>query len=480
MKLEELSIRSFAEGLRRKQFSALEVTEAYLKAIQERDGVLHSYLFVADEVARASAQKIDEALASGDLSSPLAGVPFAVKDNIAVEGLPSTAGSRILEPYIASYDAGVIRRLKSYGAVILGKTNLDEFAMGSSTENSAFGATKNPADLTRVPGGSSGGSAAAVAGNLALAAIGSDTGGSIRQPAAFCGVVGLKPTYGRVSRHGLIAMASSLDQVGPFGKCVDDAAIIYRAIAGHDRYDATSVPRDVEGDKQVSLTGIKIGVPKEYFAEGLNPDVARRVHSALGQVEAAGATLVEISLPHARYALPAYYVIMFAEVSANLARFDGLRYGFRASSPTLHALYEETRNQGFGREVKRRIMLGTYVLSHGYYDAYYVKAQKVRRLIRHNFAEAFKKVDVIMGPTTPGVAFKFGAMFADPLSMYLEDIYTVAINLAGLPALSMPCGRIADEGKELPVGLQLIGPWFDEAKLLGIAEACESVLGFRV
>jgi len=478
MKLENLTIASITEGLRKKEFSAEEVTNAYLTAISEKDREIHSYLFVADSLARETAKAVDKEIAAGRPLRALSGIPIALKDNLLVKDLPATAGSRILEPYIASYDATVTAKLKAAGVVILGKTNLDEFAMGSSTENSGFGPTKNPRDISRVPGGSSGGSAAAVAGDLAAAALGSDTGGSIRQPAAFCGAVGLKTTYGRVSRHGLIAMASSLDQIGPITKTVDDAAVIYQAIAGYDRYDATSANIPVEPAKEISLVGLRIGVPREYFGAGLDPRVAEAVRASLKKFEAAGAVVAEISLPHASFALPTYYIIMPAEVSANLARFDGLRYGFSASgSGNILQLYKDTRDQGFGSEPKRRIMIGTYVLSHGYYDAYYVKAQKVRRLIRQDFENAFHEVDIIMGPTTPGVAFKFGAKTKDPLSMYLEDIYTVAINLSGVPAISIPCGNVEEDGKKLPVGLQIIGPWFDETKLLGAAKSCESALG---
>ncbi|MBI2097162.1 MAG: Asp-tRNA(Asn)/Glu-tRNA(Gln) amidotransferase subunit GatA [Candidatus Sungbacteria bacterium] len=478
MRIEALTVAGAVEGLRRKDFSAVELTNAYLAAISRRDHEIHSYLFVAEEIARASAKIVDRGIAEGLPLPALAGIPMAVKDNILVKDLPLTSGSRILEPYIASYDATVVARLKTAGAVILGKTNLDEFAMGSSTENSAFGPTQNPRDTSRVPGGSSGGSAAAVAGDLALAALGSDTGGSIRQPAAFTGVVGMKPTYGRVSRHGLVAMASSLDQIGPLAKNVEDTALVYQAVAGHDRYDATSSEKPVETPSPVSLAGLRIGVPKEYFGQGLDPRLSDTVRAALKKFETAGARVAEISLPHAAEALAAYYIVMPAEVSANLARFDGLRYGFAsAPSKTILDFYKDTRDRGFGAEPKRRIMMGTYVLSHGYYDAYYLKAQKVRRLIRRDFEDAFKDVDVLMGPTTPSVAFPFGAKSSDPLAMYLEDIYTVAVNLSGVPALSLPCGTVAEAGRALPVGLQIIGSWFDEARLLGVSKVCESVLG---
>ena len=449
-----------------------------LEVVRRGEGEIHICLLGGDAPAREAARAVDKKISAGEPLSALAGVPLALKDNILTKDLPATAGSKILEPYIASYDSTVAAKLKAAGAVILGKTNMDEFAMGSSTENSGFGPTKNPRDILRVPGGSSGGSAAAVAGDLAVAALGSDTGGSIRQPAAFTGVVGLKTTYGRVSRHGLIAMASSLDQIGPIAKTVEDAAILYQAIAGQDRYDATSAAVPVEAMREVPLAGLRIGVPREYFGAGLDPRVAKAIRASLNKFEAAGAILMDISLPHASYALPTYYIVMPAEVSANLARFDGLRYGFSASgSGNLLQLYKNTRDQGFGSEPKRRIMIGAYVLSHGYYDAYYLKAQKVRRLIRRDFENAFGGIDVIMGPTTPSVAFKFGEKSKDPLAMYLEDVYTVAVNLSGVPAISIPCGNIEEEGKQLPVGLQIIGSWFDEARLLGVAKACESTIG---
>ncbi|MBI4134846.1 MAG: Asp-tRNA(Asn)/Glu-tRNA(Gln) amidotransferase subunit GatA [Candidatus Sungbacteria bacterium] len=476
---DAVSIESLKDGLRNRHFSAREVVESYLANIASQDKELHAYLFVNDEGAREAADAMDAALADGKQGSlPLLGVPMAVKDNILVCDWPTTAASRVLEPYVASYEATVVSRLRNAGAIFLGKTNMDEFAMGSSTENSAFGPTRNPRNAGRVPGGSSGGSAAAVGAGLALVALGSDTGGSIRQPAAFSGVVGLKPTYGRVSRHGLIAMASSLDQIGSLARSVRDASLLYEVIAGHDRYDATSDPRPVEAIKSLSdLHGVSIGVPKEYFTEGLDSRIKAVIRSALVKFEKAGANLVEVSLPHSQYALSCYYIIMPAEVSANLARFDGLRYGFVSKeAKNLAELYKNTRDEGLGDEVKRRIMIGTYVLSHGYYDAYYAKAGKVRHLVRSDFTEAFKKVDVVMGPTTPSLPFRFGEKSADPVSMYLEDIYTVSINLAGVPALSMPCGSVAEDGEALPVGLQIIGKWFDEASLLGVAEQCEHVL----
>lgn len=477
MEIESLSIVQLKEGLERKSFSAREITEHYLREIKEKDNDIQSFLFVDEEGALAAAGSADESIAKGESHGALSGIPLAVKDNILVKNLPATSASKILESYTAAYDATVVSRLKKAGAVILGKTNMDEFAMGASTENSAFRKTKNPRDWERVPGGSSGGSAAAVAGGLTPLALGSDTGGSIRQPAAFTGVVGLKPTYGRVSRHGLMAMASSLDQIGPLAKSVEDAAVLFSAIAGHDRYDATSSALPVKPMAATPLVGVKIGVPKEYFAEGLDPRIRDAVERALRQFEKEGARIKEISLPHASYALPAYYIIVPAEVSANMARYDGLRYGFHAErSKNIIDTYKNTRDQGLGTEVKRRIMVGTYVLSHGYYDAYYLKAQKARRAVRNDFINAFGEVDVIMGPTTPSIAFKIGAKMNDPVSMYLEDIYTVSVNLSGVPAISIPCGNIEEEGKKLPVGLQIIGQWFDEPRLLGIAKECENNL----
>jgi aspartyl-tRNA(Asn)/glutamyl-tRNA(Gln) amidotransferase subunit A len=457
------------------------------------------------------AEDVDTKIKKGEKMDILAGIPCAIKDNICVKGIRATAGSKILDSYIAPYDATVVKKIKEAGAVILGKTNLDEFAMGSSTENSAYQPTRNPKDTQRVPGGSSGGSAAAVAGNFAVWALGSDTGGSIRQPAAFCGVVGLKPTYGRVSRHGLIAMASSLDQIGPFGKTVEDAAIVFSAIAGHDPLDATSAESagknyedyligemGVMGERGVKGTGrgIKIGIPKEYM-EGLDNGIRKVFDEAVEKFRKLGAEILEINLPHSQYALAAYYIIMTGEVSSNLARFDGVKYGFRADDKAdtyadrkadlsglernLLETYLDTRRYGLGEEVKRRIMLGTYALSAGYYDAYYKKAQKVRALIRKDFEEAFKKVDLIFSPTAPEVAFKFGEKTEDPLKMYLSDIYTVTANLAGVPAISFPIG-IANTDKadkadradmSLPVGGQLMGKWFDEENMLNAAYTYE-------
>ncbi len=481
------SILATASALRKREFSCEELTRYYLDAIGEKDGDIHAYLEVYAE-ALEQARAADKRISAGMSNSPLVGIPIAVKDNILIEGRRATAGSKILENYTAAYDATAIKKLKSSGAVFLGKTNMDEFAMGSSTENSAFGPTKNPHDHSRVPGGSSGGSAAAVAAGLALAALGSDTGGSIRQPASFCGIVGLKPSYGTVSRSGLIAMASSLDQIGSLSSCVADARLLFEAIRGKDPLDSTTVEvksqpssrAQVEGKSKVKSQTVVVGVPKEYFGKGLDPGVANVIQQAIKSCEAAGAVVKEISLPHSDYALATYYIVMPAEVSANLARFDGIRYGHHsAQAGKLLAVYEKSRAEGFGPEPKRRIMLGTFALSHGYYDAYYLKAQKVRRLIRDDFAKAFSEVDVIVGPTAPTPAFRFGEKTQDPLQMYLADIYTVAVNLAGLPAISIKAGWVERDGHNLPVGLQIIGRWFEEDALLDFAEKVEVALAFK-
>jgi len=494
MKLNELTIKQAADGLRKKEFSPRELVSDCLDAIREKDGTLHAYLDIFEETLEET-KKIESTYKNFNMAKlpPLFGIPLAIKDNILIEGKKCTAGSKILENYIASYDATVIKKLKDQGAIFLGKTNLDEFAMGSSTENSAFGPTKNPHDTSRVPGGSSGGSAAAVAANLSIAALGSDTGGSIRQPASFCGIVGLKPTYGAVSRHGLIAMASSLDQIGPMTKTVEDARMLFEAIAGKDDFDATSVSTENLASQTLAsedLKNIRLGVPEEYFGNGLDPQVEKIIKDVLKKIKNAGAIVEEVKLPHSSYALPCYYIIVPSEVSANLARYDGIRYGFSIETPrskteswikagNLYEVYAKTRAAGFGPEVKRRIMLGTYTLSAGYYDAYYLKAQKVRRLIREDFEIALKKTDVLLGPTTPTPAFKLGERTYDPLKMYLADIYTVAINLAGVPALSLPAGFSEVEGQKLPVGLQIIGKWFEEKKLLAIAERIEKILTSR-
>ncbi len=459
--IQKLTIKDALGSFAKKEFTPKDLRDELLKLIKKGNSKLNAYLSVFENLKF----KIE----NSQVVSPLQGIPCAVKDNILIDNTRCTAGSKILENYVSTYDATVIKKLREAGAVFLGKTNLDEFAMGSSTENSAFGPTKNPHDLTRVPGGSSGGSAAAVAAGLALFALGSDTGGSIRFPASFCGVVGLKPTYGRVSRHGLMAMASSLDQIGPITKNVYDAALVLNAIAGPDKFDSTTFPKEAPDytygiDKPIK--GLKIGVPKEYFSEGLDSKVNNSIQKAISKFQSLGAEIIDISLPHSEYALATYYIIMSCEVSSNLARYDGIKYGFSKSDKVKNLLdvYLESRVDGFGEEVRRRVMLGTYALSAGYYDAYYKKAQQVRTLVKKDFDEAFEKVDAIIGPTAPTVAFKLGEKTEDPLAMYLSDVYTVAINLAGVPALSVPCG-FADN---LPVGLQIIGKQFDEAKILQI------------
>ena len=471
--LHDLTIKKFHEGLLRKEFSALEMTQAFFDWIAKKDGEIGAYLSIHKEGACRAAEAADLRIAKDEPVSFLAGVPLAIKDNILIEGLPATAASKILKDYSASYDATVIKKLKNANAVFLGKTNMDEFAMGSSTETSAFQQTKNPHDTSRVPGGSSGGSAAAVAAHLAAAALGSDTGGSIRQPAALCGVVGLKPTYGAVSRFGVMAMASSLDQIGPFAKTVEDAAILFKEISGKDTLDATTSDADYGEEllhpKLEDIRKLRVGIPKEYFVDGLDPSVAKAVERAIKDIESLGVQVKPISLPHTKYALSCYYIIMPAEVSSNLERFEGIRYGTRHAADTLLDLYTKDREAGFGAEAKRRILLGAFVLSSGYYDAYYAKAQKVRRLITEDFNRAFKEVDVIATPVTPTPAFKIGEKINDPLSMYLSDIFTIPVNLAGLPAVSIPAK--VDSG--LPVGFQLIGKPWREADILGIGQFYE-------
>jgi len=536
MDFKNLTIKKFHEGLISKQFSAFEITKDFFNYIEEKDQEIGAYLHLMDDLALSQANKIDVELAEGKNLGVLAGVPMAIKDNILIEGIPATAGSKILENYTASYDATVIKKLKEAGAIFLGKTNLDEFAMGSSTENSSFQVTKNPHDLERVPGGSSGGSAAAVAADMAVAALGSDTGGSIRQPAGFCGVVGLKPTYGAVSRYGLIAMASSLDQIGPIAKTIEDAGILFKFIRGKDELDATSIDlRPTTYDLRLEdIRKLKIGLPKEYFAapdfaidkvdggrvEGLDKNVGSAIEEAIKNLKSLKIEFKEISLPHTKYALSCYYIIMPAEVSANLARFDGIRYArisnFQFPISNLRDIYFKQRGNGFGEEAKRRIILGSFVLSAGYYDAYYAKAQKVRRLVKEDFDKVFNEVDVILTPVSPTPAFKIGEKTDDPLSMYLSDIFTIPVNLAGLPAISMPvkkneptsffrnlrrragmvsersederaeeqasehAGRAKrverkDSASELPIGFQLIGKPFHEADILGIGQYYEKL-----
>jgi aspartyl-tRNA(Asn)/glutamyl-tRNA(Gln) amidotransferase subunit A len=452
--------------------TATSICEDALSRSAASNGELRALLTIAADRARASAAALDRLPASA--RGPLHGVPVAIKDNLCTRGLATTAASRILEGYVPPYDATVVARLEQAGAVIVGKANLDEFAMGSSTENSAFGPSRNPWDLTRTPGGSSGGSAVAVAAGMVPVALGSDTGGSIRQPAALCGVTGLKPTYGRVSRYGLIAFASSLDQVGPLATTAADAAEVLRVIAGADPADSTASQAAVD-DYPAALTGevrgLRIGVPRALLADGVDAAVVAAVDTALARLAARGASLIDVDLPHARYAIPVYYLVATAEASSNLARFDGVRYGYRTSEArTLKTMYLKTRDEAFGAEVKRRIMLGTYVLSAGYYDAFYLKAQQVRTLIRRDYEHAFERCDLVALPTTPRPAFRLGDKVDDPLQMYLEDIFTVSANLSGLPAISTPCGRSSDN---LPIGLQLTGRPFDEATLLRAADALE-------
>lgn len=458
------TIKEIRKDLDSKKYSSEELTQEYLNRIKEKDPEIHAYLEVFEKEALEQAKLADERIKKGDIDI-LTGIPCAIKDNILIKGKKCTAGSKMLENYTASYNAFVIEKLKKQGAVFLGKTNLDEFAMGSSTENSYFGVTRNPHDLDRVPGGSSGGSAAAVAADMCVFALGSDTGGSIRQPASFCGVVGLKPTYGTVSRNGLIAFASSLDQIGPFAKSVEDAKILYDVLKEKDFKDSTNIEVK-EKSEQFDVKKIKLGVPKEYFGVGLDKEVEEAIKKTIEKYKEKGVEIVEISLPHSKYALACYYIIAPAEASANLARFDGIRYGFKAEGENIDDIYSNTRTQGFGEEVKRRIMLGTYTLSSGYYDAYYKKALKVRSLIKKDFEEAFEKVDAILGPVSPILPFKIGEKTDDPLSMYLADIYTTPINLAGVPAISVP----TFESKQgLPIGLHIIAPHFEESKLLNIA-----------
>jgi len=474
IELTGLTIDAAAAHLRAKDCSAVELTEAALARIAATEPALHSFITVTPELARAQARAADARLAAGAARGPLDGIPLAIKDIINTKGVRTTAGSRILETFISPYDATVTRRLFEAGAVCVGKANCDEFAMGSSNENSAYGGARNPWDTTRVPGGSSGGSAAAVAARQCLGALGTDTGGSIRQPAALCGVVGLKPTYGRVSRYGVIAYASSLDQVGPMAGTVRDCAHLLDAIAGHDPLDSTSAPRPAPPTVAAlagGVRGLRIGLPKEYFVAGLAAPVADAVRAAVTQLVALGASVEDVSLPHTPYAVAAYYMVATAEASSNLARYDGTRYGLRVDrGQGLLDMYQQTRAAGFGPEVKRRIMLGTYALSAGYYDAFYLKGQQVRTLLRQDFARAFERCDVLVTPTAPTTAFAVGEKTADPLAMYLSDIFTIAVNLAGLPALSLPCGF---DAAGLPIGVQLIGQPFDEARLLQAAHAYE-------
>ncbi len=476
MDLTLLTIKEVHGGLKKKEFSALELCKLYLEKIKEKNKEIFAFLTVNEDSAISQAKKIDDLISQGKEIPILAGIPCAIKDNILVDGVKCTAGSKILEDYTALYDAGVVKKLKNQETIILGKTNLDEFAMGGSTENSAFGPTRNPHDLNRVPGGSSGGSAAAVAANMAAYSLGSDTGGSIRQPASFCGVVGLKPTYGTVSRSGLIAFASSLDQIGPITKTAEDCQIVFDAIRGKDELDSTSVELPRIGNWKLEIGNLRIGVPKEYFVKGIDPEVEKIIKGAIKKYAEMGVKIEEVSLPHTEYALAAYYIIAPSEASANLARYDGIRYGYsemkneKSKMQNLLDVYLNSREKGFGAEVRRRIMIGTYALSSGYYEAYYLRAQKVRTKIRNDFEKVFEKVDVILAPVSPVLPFKIGERIEDPLSMYLVDAYTVSVNLAGLPALSLPVGKVG----KLPVGLQIIGRPFEEEKILELAKYFEN------
>jgi len=467
----DFTINKIHQALLKKEFSTLEICRFFLNKIKKEDKKINSFLTISEDLAISQAKKIDEMISQKKEIPILAGIPCAIKDNILVEDIRCTAGSKILENYIAPYDATVVKKLKEQGAIILGKTNLDEFAMGSSNENSAFGLTRNPYDLTRVPGGSSGGSAAAVGADFCIYALGSDTGGSIRLPACFCGVVGLKPTYGAVSRYGLIAFASSLDQIGPITKRVEDCKIVFDLIKGKDKKDSTSLEMSKIQNSKLKIQNLLIGLPKEYFIKGIELEVEKVIKTAIKKYQKMGAKIEEVSLPHTEYALAVYYIISPSEASANLARYDGIKYGKskiknkKSKIKTLLDYYLRNRTEGFGDEVKRRIMLGVYALSAGYYEAYYKKAQKIRTLIKNDFEKVFEKVDVLMTPVSPFLPFKIGEKIKDPFSMYLVDIYTTSINLVGLPALSLPVGKVGD----LPVGLQIIGKPFEENKILEIA-----------
>ncbi|MCB1621023.1 MAG: Asp-tRNA(Asn)/Glu-tRNA(Gln) amidotransferase subunit GatA [Thiothrix sp.] len=468
--ITSLSLRNLQQGIQGGRFSVMDVTEAYLARIDRHDGTLNTFITVTQEAARAGAVETDNRIRRGELSGALAGVPYALKDLFCTEGVLTSCASKMLADFIAPYDAHVTEKLKAAGGVLLGKNNMDEYAMGSSNENSHFGPVRNPWNTDCVPGGSSGGGAAAVAARLTPFALGTDTGGSIRQPASFCGITGIKPTYGRISRYGMVAFASSLDQCGPMAVSAEDCAVVLGAVAGFDARDSTCanrpVPDYVAGLGQ-SLEGLKIGLPQEFFSTGLDSEVAAAIDGAVKAYERLGAVVKSVSLPNSRLAIPVYYVVAMAECSSNLSRFDGVRFGHRCENPQdLRDLYERSRWEGFGDEVKRRIMIGTYALSAGYYDAYYLKAQQVRRLIQQDFVEAFKAVDVIMGPACPSTAFELGAKTDDPVAMYLEDIYTVPLNLAGLPGMSFPIGFSA-AGR--PIGMQLIGHYFDEARMLNVA-----------
>ena len=475
-KITELTLCELKKLYEKKEVKPSEVVSSLLEKINSEDKKLHSYLFV-NEKAIEEAKIVDEKIAKGEKLKELEGVPVAIKDNICTKNIPTTCASKILENFVPPYDATVIKKLKEEGAIIIGKTNMDEFAFGSSTENSAFGPTKNPLDKTRVPGGSSGGSASATGANLCFASLGSDTGGSIRQPASFCGVVGMKPTYGRVSRYGLIAFASSLDQIGPITKDVSDCALLLKIISGKDIMDSTSIDipvADYPSFLKDNVKDIKVGIPEEYFVKGIDNEIKEKIENLFKELEEMGVKLEKISLPHTEYGIAVYYIIATAEASSNLARFDGVKYGYRSTNYTdLVDMYKRTRGEGFGEEVKRRIILGTYVLSAGYYDAYYLKGQKVRTLIKKDFENAFEKVDLILTPTTPELPFKLGEKKDDPLKMYLSDIFTVNVNLSGLPGMSIPAG-FSSNG--LPIGLQIIGPYFKEEKIIQFSYTIEKIL----
>ncbi|MFA6536872.1 MAG: Asp-tRNA(Asn)/Glu-tRNA(Gln) amidotransferase subunit GatA [Patescibacteria group bacterium] len=472
-KQKNISIRSLHEGLLNGEFTATNLVVDFFKKIKKDDKKINAFISLCEERALIKAGEVDEQIKNKVKINLLAGIPVAIKDNLLVEGLKCTAGSKMLTNYVAPYSATVIERLEKAGAIIIGKTNMDEFAMGSSGETSNFGTTKNPLDQKKVPGGSSSGSAAAVAADMAVFALGSDTGGSIRQPASFCGLVGLKPTYGRVSRHGLIALSSSFDQIGPLTRSVEDSAIVFENIAGPDNFDSTLADEDVSvlSHLGASLKGQTVGIPKEFFVAGMDEEIKKKTEETIENLKSLGLKIKEISLPLSKYSLAIYYILMTAELSSNLSRFDGVRYGFRADNETLLEMYEKTRAMGFGDEVKRRIILGTFVLSSGYVDAYYRKAQKVRELIRAEFKNAFKEVDYIITPTSPCLPFNLGEKFNDPLTMYLSDIYTVSANVVGIPALSMPIGEI----KNLPVGLQIMGDFYHEKEILNLASQIEKI-----
>lgn len=473
MDILELTAVELGKKIKQGEVKVKDAVEAVFAKIRETEGTYHCYVTLEEEKALQEAERIQKKIDAGELTGPLAGVPFAIKDNLCTEGTLTTCSSKILSNFVPTFDATAVERLKEAGAVIIGKTNMDEFAMGSTTETSYYGVTKNPRNPEHVPGGSSGGSAAAVAASECFAALGSDTGGSIRQPASYCGVVGMKPTYGTVSRYGLIAYGSSLDQIGPLTKDVTDCAVVLETIASHDKKDSTSLERenlDFSSALVRGVKGMKIGIPRDYFGEGLDPQVRKSVMDAAKVLEAEGAILEEFDLSLVDYAIPTYYTIAAAEASSNLERFDGIKYGFRGEAEDLHTMYKRSRSQGFGPEVKRRIMLGSFVLSSGYYDAYYLKALKVKALIKQAFNQAFEKYDMILGPVAPTTAPKLGASLSDPIKMYLGDIYTISVNLAGLPGISVPCGR--DE-QGLPIGLQLIGDCFKEKVLLQAAYTYE-------